>query len=83
MDLMPLGLAICRLVEQLMGLFADARASRAESVETLVFARSVPEWSELRGSWYAIGRAGMASPLWLAEREPVGLVHSGDCTQNS
>jgi hypothetical protein len=32
-------------------------------------------------SWYAIGRAGTASPLWLAEREPVGLVRSGDCTQ--
>jgi hypothetical protein len=31
-------------------------------------------------SWYAIGRAGTASPLWLAEREPVGLVRPGDCT---
>jgi hypothetical protein len=76
MDLMSHGLAICRLVEQLRGLFADARASRAESVETLVFARAFPEWPELHA-----GRAGTASPLWLAEREPVGLVRSGDCTQ--
>jgi hypothetical protein len=33
---MPLGLAIGRLVKQLRGLVADARARGAESVETLV-----------------------------------------------
>jgi hypothetical protein len=50
MDLMHLGLAICRLIKQPRGLFADARASRAESVETLVFAKAFPEWPELRAA---------------------------------
>jgi hypothetical protein len=50
MDLLPTWLAICRLVKQLRGLFADARASRAESVETLVFARAFPEWPELHAA---------------------------------
>jgi hypothetical protein len=83
MDLVPTVLAICRLVTQLRGLFTDARAHGVESVETLVFARSFPEWPGLglHGSWYAIDRAGTASLLWLAEREPVRLVSSEDCTQ--
>jgi hypothetical protein len=40
------------------------------------------EFLVLRGlGFYAIGRAGTDSPLGLAEREPVGLVRSGGCTQ--
>jgi hypothetical protein len=83
MGLMPTWLAIYRLVKQLRGLFADARASRAESVKSLVFARCFHEWQQLHGSWYAIGRAGRANILWFAEKEPVALVRSDKFHSNS